>query len=114
MGRILLPIEGHVRVARISADVHYRMAVQRQIRLELPGSLFTGASQEMQPSHVIHTWRCGYIRTHLDGLSLVRGQERTERVVDCTRGDTRHVLQGLSAGIYGARKEICREIHPLM
>ena len=75
MGRILLRVERAVRAASFPVDVHYQLAVQREIRLELQGSFFAESGQEMQTADVLHSWRCRYIRAHLDGISPLRGKE---------------------------------------
>ena len=71
MGRVFIPTERYVRTARISVNVHHQLAMQCQVWLEFPRSFFLGTSEEMQPSHVLHPWRCGYVRTYPYGLPFV-------------------------------------------
>ena len=75
---------------------------------------FTKSGQEMQTADVLHSWRCRYIRAHLDGISPLRGKIGTQRIVACPRCHTRHVLQGSPGGIHRTCEEFCRKIHLLM
>ena len=81
--------------------------------LTTEGSFGFGAGQEVYLAHALYTRRCGLLCAYMDGLPSLRSQAGTERAVDCSGFRTCHVLQGLSAGIYGACKEIRREIHTL-
>ena len=75
----LLRVERAVRAASFPVDVHYQLAVQREIRLELQGSFFAESGQEMQTADVLHSWRCRYIRAHLDGISPLRGKNQNPK-----------------------------------
>ena len=71
MGRVYIPTVRYLRTGRISVNVHHQLAMQCQVWLEFPRSFFLGTSEEMQPSHVLHPWRCGYVRTYPYGLPFV-------------------------------------------
>ena len=73
-----------------------------------------GASKEMYFADALHPRRCRHLCADVDGLSPLRSQARTQRIMDCARCHACYVLQGLSAGIHRTCKEIRRKIHTLM
>lgn len=99
---------------RLPSSAYSKLALPARVRMGLPGSLCFGASKEMYFADALHPRRCRHLCADVDGLSPLRSQARTQRIMDCARCHACYVLQGLSAGIHRTCKEIRRKIHTLM
>ena len=98
----------------LPSSAYSKLALPARVRMGLPGSLCFGASKEMYFADALHPRRCRHLCADVDGLSPLRSQARTQRIMDCARCHACYVLQGLSAGIHRTCKEIRRKIHTLM
>ena len=114
MGRVSRRTESTVQPARLPSSAYSKLALPARVRMGLPGSLCFGASKEMYFADALHPRRCRHLCADVDGLSPLRSQARTQRIMDCARCHACYVLQGLSAGIHRTCKEIRRKIHTLM